>query len=315
MRHLDEGTLHALLDGEIPSAELAPIQAHLGGCAECRARLAEEQDLLAESDRLIEVLELPEAAPAVAPVRTAARRVWPARLAWAATVVLAAGLGYSIRGGPAEPVPAASLDSAAEIRSAEPAAPTTPPAAEPLNQSRDQASAPKRRAAAPPPADARREQVAARNAAPAEEKAELRVGASDTAVQPPAPPQIQLRGGRPVAPAATLGRVGALRQEDTRLREVAPAGALAARAAFAVAQPATLPEAVRTLGGSLRLIEGMIPERLEILGRTVRVVYRTGSGELLLSQELVDGQVRFTLIAPPGFPADSLERLRGRVRE
>jgi len=283
MRHLDEGTLHALLDGEIPSAELPPIQAHLGGCAECRARLAEEQDLLAESDRLIEVLELPEAAPAVAPVRTAARRVWPARLAWAATVVLAAGLGYSIREGPAEPVPAASLDSAAEIRAAEPAAPPTPPAAEPLNQSRDQASAPKRRAAAPPPADARREPVAARNAAPAEEKAEQ--------------------------------RVGKLRMDELVVTGAAPSGALADRAAFAVAQPASLPEAIGALGGSLRLINGMIPERLEILGRTVRVVYRTGSGELLLSQELVDGQVRFTLIAPPGFPADSLERLRGRVRE
>ena len=283
MRHLDEGTLHALLDGEIPSAELPPIQAHLGGCAECRARLAEEQDLLAESDRLIEVLELPEAAPAVAPVRTAARRVWPARLAWAATVVLAAGLGYSIREGPAEPVPAASLDSAAEIRAAEPAAPPTPPAAEPLNQSRDQASAPKRRAAAPPPADARREPVAARNAAPAEEKAEQ--------------------------------RVGKLRMDELVVTGTAPSGALADRAAFAVAQPASLPEAIGALGGSLRLINGMIPERLEILGRTVRVVYRTGSGELLLSQELVDGQVRFTLIAPPGFPADSLERLRGRVRE
>ena len=92
-------------------------------------------------------------------------------------------------------------------------------------------------------------------------------------------------------------------------------GALADRAGFAVAQPATLPEAMRALGGSLRLIEGLIPERLEILGRTVRVVYGTGFGELLLSQELVDGTVRFTLIPPRGFPADSLARLRGRVRE
>ena len=90
---------------------------------------------------------------------------------------------------------------------------------------------------------------------------------------------------------------------------------LADRAGFAVAQPASLPEAMRVLGGSLRLIDGMIPERLEILGNAVRVVYRTGLGELLLSQELQDGTVRFTLIAPRGFPADSLERLRGRVRE
>jgi putative zinc finger protein len=317
MPHLDEGTLHALLDGEIPSAELPPIQAHLHGCAECRARLAEEQDLLAESDRLIEALELPEAAPAVVPVRNPSRRVWPTRLAWAATVVLAAGLGYSARGGPAEPPPARSRDSGVELRADEPAASPAPPTPKPESVSprRDQALAPKLGATAPPPADARRGKAAAGNAAPAEEKAEQRAVAADTSAQPPAPPVAQPQS-RPAAPTSAVGRVGALRQEGTRLREVAPAGTLADRAAFAVAQPATLPEAMRVLGGSLRLIDGMIPERLEILGgNTVRVVYRTGFGELLLSQELQDGTVRFTLIGPRGFPADSLERLRARVRE
>ena len=312
MPHLDDGTLHALLDGEIPSAELAPIQAHLGACAECRARLAEEQDLLAESDRLIEVLELPPAAPVVAPVRTASRRVWPTRLAWAATLVLAAGLGYSARGGPAEPAPVASGDSGAELRADEPAASPVPPALEPVNPSRDQALAPKLGAAPPPPADARRGKAATGNAAAAEEKAELRVAVVDTAAAPPAPAEVQ-PPNRPAAPASGLGRVGALRQEAARQREMTPAGALAD--AFAVARPASLPEAMRVLGGSLRLIDGMIPDRLEILGNMVRVVYRTGFGELLLAQELQDGMVRFNLIAPRGFPADSLERLRARVRE
>ena len=312
MPHLDEGTLHALLDGEIPSAELPPIQAHLGACAECRARLAEEQDLLAESDRLIEVLELPEAAPAVAPVRTAPRRVWPTRLAWAATLVLAAGLGYSVRGGPAEPTPAAPRDSGIEFRADEPAASPVPPAPEPVNQTRDQAFAPKPGAAPPPPADPRRGKVATSNAAPVEAKAELRVAVVDTMAAALAPAAVQ-PPNRPAAPASGLGRVGAFRQEEARRREMAPAGALAD--GFAVAQPATLPEAMRVLGGSLRLIDGMIPDRLELLGHTVRVVYRTGFGELLLAQELQDGMVRFNLIAPRGFPADSLERLRARVRE
>lgn len=314
MPHLDEGTLHALLDGEIPSAELPPIQAHLGGCAECRARLAEEQDLLAESDRLIEVLELPEAVPAVVPVRKTPRRVWPTRLAWAATVVLAAGLGYSARGGPIEPAPTPSRDSGAELRADEPAASQAQPERDPVRQSRDQALAPRLGAAPPPPADARRGKAAVGNAAPAEEKAELRAAAVDTAVMPPAPPVAEPQS-RPAAPTSAVARVGALRQEGTRLREVAPAGALADRAAFAVAQSATLPEAMRVLGGTLRLVDGMIPDRLEILGSMVRVVYRTGFGELLLAQELQDGTVRFNLIAPRGFPADSLERLRARIRE
>ncbi|HSE53216.1 MAG TPA: zf-HC2 domain-containing protein, partial [Gemmatimonadales bacterium] len=233
MPHLDEGTLHALLDGEIPSAELPPIQAHLRGCAECRARLAEEQDLLAESDRLIEVLELPEAAPAAVPLRNATRRVWPTRLAWAATVVLAAGLGYSARGsGPVEPAPPASRDSGVELRANEPATSPAPqaPTPESVSPRRDQALAPKLGAAPPPPADARRGKAAAGNVAPAEEKAEQRAAAVDTGGQPPAPPQLQLRGGRPAAPPTTLGRVGALRQEDVRLREAAPVGALADRA-------------------------------------------------------------------------------------
>jgi len=72
---------------------------------------------------------------------------------------------------------------------------------------------------------------------------------------------------------------------------------------------------VRKLGGSLRLIEGLIPERLESLGSAVRVVYATGFGELVLSQQLEDGKVRHTLIAPRGFPADSVEKLRARVRD
>src|SRR5437879_7810887 len=36
MSHVDEGTLHAYLDGELPSAERATLEAHLEGCATCR---------------------------------------------------------------------------------------------------------------------------------------------------------------------------------------------------------------------------------------------------------------------------------------
>ena len=138
----------------------------------------------------------------------------------------------------------------------------------------------------------------------------------DTAASAPAPPVVQLQS-RPAAPASTLGRVGKLRLEEVVVTGTAAPGTLADRAAagFAVASLATLPEAMRVLGGSLRLIDGMIPERLEIAGTTVRVVYRTGFGELLLAQEIQDGKLRFTLIPPRGFPADSLERLRERIRE
>ena len=99
MSHLDAGVLHELLDGEIPSTELAPIQAHLAACAECRARLEEERQFLSDADGLVELLEVPaivEPLPQRKPV-VRSRTAWPRYVAWAASVVIAAGLGYSAR--------------------------------------------------------------------------------------------------------------------------------------------------------------------------------------------------------------------------
>jgi len=62
MSHLDEGTLHALLDGELETHEVAEIQAHLGSCSACGLRLREVKEFLAEADRLIASVELGGAA-------------------------------------------------------------------------------------------------------------------------------------------------------------------------------------------------------------------------------------------------------------
>ena len=61
MSHLDEGTLHALLDGELDLHEVKEIQAHIGSCAACGTRLREVKEFHGESDRLVGVLELPTA--------------------------------------------------------------------------------------------------------------------------------------------------------------------------------------------------------------------------------------------------------------
>ena len=53
MSHLDEGTLHALLDGELGSTELMEIEAHLAGCAACSTRLRTAREFLQEADRLV----------------------------------------------------------------------------------------------------------------------------------------------------------------------------------------------------------------------------------------------------------------------
>ena len=88
MWHLDEGTLHALLDGELEPTEMKEIQAHLGGCSACGTRLREVKDFKGEADRLIASLELPEdheravpvlpaPDPAPAPVATPPEAVLP----------------------------------------------------------------------------------------------------------------------------------------------------------------------------------------------------------------------------------------------
>ena len=59
MSHLDEGTLHALLDGELDIAEVREIQTHLGTCAACDSRLQDVKQFLAEADRLVGALETP----------------------------------------------------------------------------------------------------------------------------------------------------------------------------------------------------------------------------------------------------------------
>jgi hypothetical protein len=53
MSHLDEGTLHALLDGELGSTELMEIEAHLAGCSACSTRLRTAREFLGEADRLV----------------------------------------------------------------------------------------------------------------------------------------------------------------------------------------------------------------------------------------------------------------------
>jgi anti-sigma factor RsiW len=64
MSHLDEGTLHALLDGELDLTEASEVQSHLGTCVACGSRLQEVKQFLAEADRLVGALEMPAGASA-----------------------------------------------------------------------------------------------------------------------------------------------------------------------------------------------------------------------------------------------------------
>jgi len=112
MSHVDEGTLHAYLDGELPSAERATLEAHLAGCATCRANLTEERGLRERANAV-----LGSARPAERPVppleqlrREPQRSPWRVRrsFAWAASIALALGLGYYMRSPGASPVASVS---------------------------------------------------------------------------------------------------------------------------------------------------------------------------------------------------------------
>jgi anti-sigma factor RsiW len=126
MSHLDEGTLHALLDGELELAEVREIQTHLGTCSACDSRLQDVKQFLAEADRLVGALETPkgttrarheptpparplppprepppwEPAPELLlpdPVERANRHSWGRTFRWAAIILVVFGTGRMIR--------------------------------------------------------------------------------------------------------------------------------------------------------------------------------------------------------------------------
>ena len=168
MSHLDEGTLHALLDGELDLAEVSEIQTHLGTCVACGSRLQEVRQVLAEADRLVGAVEMPPGAgrPKPEPPRTsspnrpfrepeiwdtpvlllpdsadalARRRRWMRALRWAAMIVVVIGAGRILSSAlrPSRPVL-----SERDLTSATPAVP--PAVVSPQEARRPTADAPKR---------------------------------------------------------------------------------------------------------------------------------------------------------------------------
>jgi len=107
MSHVDDGQLHAYLDGELPQAEAWRLEAHLGECPACRGRLEEQRALIARASELLALAAPPARDIPPLPLRPGDTQSppparWPARLplAWAATVVLALAAGWYLRGEP-----------------------------------------------------------------------------------------------------------------------------------------------------------------------------------------------------------------------
>ncbi len=98
MSHVDDGTLHSYLDGELPPSEARELEGHVAQCRECQVRLDEERALIARADELLGLAAPPDRA--IPPFRPGDRvppvQLWwrlRVPLAWAATVVVALGAG------------------------------------------------------------------------------------------------------------------------------------------------------------------------------------------------------------------------------
>lgn len=137
--HVDEGTIHAWLDGELDESHAARIQAHIGRCGACAAHVAEARGLIAGASRVVGMLDETPAPmirrPAVAPTAAGSLSVWrllrvtPARASIAAMLVVAVGIALT-RGQLAREVPTPTrVQTAMAPMSASPMSPAATAAA------------------------------------------------------------------------------------------------------------------------------------------------------------------------------------------
>ena len=140
--HLDEGTIHAWLDGALDADEAARVERHAAECASCAAAVAEARGFVAGASRILTALDrvpggvAPKTAGSAETLRARrTRSLWatlhltPARAAAAALVVVAGGTALVLHNAPNGARSAAKLadyprDSAITFR---PAAPITVP--------------------------------------------------------------------------------------------------------------------------------------------------------------------------------------------
>jgi hypothetical protein len=126
MQHLDEGTIHAWLDGALPADEAASVAGHVAQCRPCAAMVAEARGMIAAAGNIVSSLDgvrggvIPISKPAVAGQGSLWRllRLTPGRAALAATLLVAVASLLTLRKGSeprvsrAEPVTAIQLPAA-----------------------------------------------------------------------------------------------------------------------------------------------------------------------------------------------------------
>jgi hypothetical protein len=108
MPHLDEGTIHAWIEGALPPDEAAMSEEHIAGCDECSAAVAEARGLIAASSRILTALD--DVPDGVIPSRPPETRPWYMRreLQAAAAVLIVAGTTLLLMNGGRQQETAAS---------------------------------------------------------------------------------------------------------------------------------------------------------------------------------------------------------------
>jgi hypothetical protein len=115
MQHLDEGTIHTWLDGQLPAEKADEIVAHASECPECAAMIAEARGLAAASTRILTALDnIPAGVTPVGSERAGAlivRRRWYDRtdLRVAATLLFVAGASLVVARGGRESIPSRAM--------------------------------------------------------------------------------------------------------------------------------------------------------------------------------------------------------------
>ncbi len=282
MSHVDDGTLHAYLDGELPPVERTRLEAHVAECAACRSRLEAERALIERASGLLALAQPPErAVPPLHQLRPP-RLGWRLRvpIAWAASVVLALGLGYYVRG-----AMLARVAPQAAARLEDSVAPVTG-----FYAFRDRRPAPRAltRAPAAPPAERRAtDQVAAREGALADSVAvaERRPDSSAAAAGVvPVQPQVALRGATPT-PVPSAAIVTARAQADLTEER----GRLVATE-WPVIRP-----------GPAREVLGTDP--VGIPGLAVRNMRRSPAGDVVMVEQAIDSATVIQLFQERTAPA------------
>jgi hypothetical protein len=231
MLHLDEGTIHAWLDGELSPEESESAALHVAECAECRELVTEARGLMAGATRIVSALD---AGPAGVVPRTqrgpiSSRRPWyrfamtPTRMSIAAMIVVAVGLSLTARRmadnssvrarlidkqmdvtAPAVS-PTVRADSVSAPRERQTATPLNLPAAppSPIVSAKGKNAAPAPVPAASPPPSASPSAVAEQKATLADKRTITDAASKQVAAAPPS-----------AAPAPPVARLDSIRAKD-----------------------------------------------------------------------------------------------------